>query len=331
MFRIPIRKLISLTVSACAVISLGGCSWFGFGDTKKDEMTQRLAENARRSEEAGDLRQAANALSRAAAIDHADVAARLELARLHRGAGRTDEAIASLREVVSLTPDDSWAWLELGELYAEKQDIVTANSCFTEALRQDPRSVSALMRKAEMEELQQFDSRALEYYHRVLAIEEHHPDAMIRIARIHLRKNEPMRASVLLRSACYCRGTTPAQVAEARWLLGLSYGQLNRWQDAEESLAIALEVMEHPGPDDLYYLAYAQFQQHEAATTRETVDRVLKLRPDHEAALVMKQALECRPEDLQVDVRLAGYRHQRMPPPPVGWENVEGAVRIKDR
>jgi tetratricopeptide (TPR) repeat protein len=270
-------------------------------------------------------------LSRAAQIDHADVAARLELARLYREAGRTDEAIASLREVVSLTPDDSWAWLELGELYVEQEDIVAANSCFTEALRQDPRSIQALMRKAEMEELQQFDSRALEYYHRVLAIEENHPEAMIRIARIHMRNEEPMRASVLLRSTCHCRGATPAQIAEARWLLGLSYGQLNRWQDAEESLQIAVEVMQHPGANDLYYLAYAQYQQHEAGKAQETIARILKLRPDHDPALVMKQALEYERDDLQKDVQLAGYRQRTIPPPPRGWENVEGTARIKDR
>lgn len=331
MFRISIHKATTLTIAACAVMTLAGCSWYGFGDTKKDEMAQQLTENARRSEEAGDLKEAANALTRAARLNHADVASRLELARLYRNAGRTDDAIASLREVVALTPDDSWAWLELGELYVVKRNIVAANSCFTEALRQDPRSIHALMRKAEMEELQQFDSRALEYYHRVLAIDQNNPEAMIRIARIHLRNDEPMRASVLLRSTCYCRGATPAQIAEGRWLLGVSYGQLNRWPDAEESLQIALQVMEHPGPDNLYYLAYAQYRQHEETKARETVDRILKLRPDHGATLAMKQALDYQPDDLTEDVQLAGYRQRKAPPPPAGWEHVPGSVQMKDR
>lgn len=322
---------MSLAISACAVMTLGGCSWYGFGDTKKDEMTQQLAENARRSEEAGDLTEATEALARAAQLDQADVAARLELARLHRAAGRTDKAIVNLREVVSLTPDDTWAWLELGELYAAKEDIVAANSCFTEALRQDPRSISALMRKAEMEELQQFDSRALEYYHRVLVIDERHPDAMIRIARIYLRNEEPIRASVLLRSTCYCRGATPAQIAEARWLLGLSYGQLQRWRDAEESLEIAAQIMEQPGPDDLYYLAYAQYQQQKAVTAHETLTRILTQRPDHEGALAMKQSLEFPQDDIPSHVQLAGYRQRIHPPPPQGWEKVEATVRIQDR
>lgn len=323
--------MTSLTISACAVTALGGCSWYGFGDTKKDEMTQQLAENARRSEEAGDLSEAADSLQRAARLDQADVAARLELARLHREAGRIDKAILNMREVISLTPDDSWAWLELGELYAEKEDIVAANSCFSEALRQDPRSIPALMRKAEMEELQQFDTRALEYYHRVLAIDEHNPDAMIRISRIHLRNEEPIRASVLLRSTCYCRGATPAQIAEARWLLGLSYGQLNRWQDAEDSLQIAVQIMEHPGPDDLYYVAYAQYQSKDGPQAQQTVERILKLDADHAAALAMKQSLEYQSADASGDVQLAGYRQRSYPPPPLGWEKLQATVRIQGR
>lgn len=318
-------------ISACAVTALGGCSWYGFGDTKKDEMTQELTEHARRSEEAGDLVEATDSLSRVAEIDQADVAARLELARLHRDAGRTDEAIKSLREVVSITPDDTRAWLELGELYYLKESFNYAEASLDATLQLDPRNLKALMIKAEIEERRRFESRALEYYHRVLAIEENYPPAMLRIARIHMRNQEPVRASVLLRSVCYCRGASPAEIAEARWLLGISYGQEHRWEDAAESLKIATDIMEHPGPEDLYYLAYAQYQSGNDLETNKTINQLLQQHPEHRSTLLLAQAVSQRHTELTGPYRQVSATAVSAPPAPKGWENLQGKVRLSDR
>lgn len=318
-------------ISACAVTALGGCSWYGFGDTKKDEMTQELTEHARRSEEAGDLVQATDSLSKITEIDQADVAARLELARLHRDAGRTEEAIKSLREVVSLTPDDSRAWLELGELYYQKENYNHAEASLDTTLQLDPSNVQALMIKAEIEERRRFESRALEYYHRVLAIEENHPRAMLRIARIHMRNNEPVRASVLLRSASYCRGATPAEIAEARWLLGIAYGQEHRWEDAAESLRIATDIMEHPGPEDLYYLAYAQYQTGNDLEASKTINRLLQQHSQHRPTLRLAQAVHQRQSSLTGEFRQVSATANLPPPPPKGWENLKGTIHLSDR
>jgi tetratricopeptide (TPR) repeat protein len=330
-FPIQIRLQSIQILFACAVTALGGCSWYGFGDTKKDEMTQELTERARRSEEAGDLSQATDSLSRVAQIDTADVAARIELARLHREAGRIDEAILSLREVVALTPDDSRAWLELGQLYYQKENDVTANACLDAALQLDPHLITALMIRGEIEERRQQETRALEFYHRVLSLEENYPPALLKIARIQMRHNESVRASVLLRSVCYCRGATPGQIAEARWLLGLSYGQQLRWDDAIESMSIAIEIMEQPGADDLYYLAYAQYQSEQHLEVEQTLDRLLALQPNHGPARSLKQAAVREEKRLLGEIQQASGIEPIPPPPPLGWTRIQGKARVADR
>jgi tetratricopeptide (TPR) repeat protein len=318
-------------ISACAVTALGGCSWYGFGDTKKDEMTQELSERARRSEEAGDLNKATDSLSRVAQIDTADVAARIELARLHREAGRVDEAIGSLREVVTLTPDDSRAWLELGQLYYQKENYASADASLEAALQLDPQLISALMIRGEIEDRRQQETRALEYYHRVLSLEEIHPPALLKIARIQMRHNESIRASVLLRSVCYCRGATPGQIAEARWLLGLSYGQQQRWDDAIESLQIAVEIMEQPGADDLYYLAYAQYQSQDSIETTKTLDRLFALQSNHGPARSLKRAVDWQEKQLLGEIQQTSAVRAIPPPPPLGWAQIEGNARVANQ
>ncbi|MBD3672054.1 MAG: tetratricopeptide repeat protein [Planctomycetaceae bacterium] len=331
MFPLSIRTRSLLMISACAVTALGGCSWYGFGDTKKDEMTQELSEHARRSEEAGDLVEATDSLAKIAKIDQADVAARLELARLHRERGQIDEAIKSLREVVSLTPDDTRAWFELGELYYEKGNYHHAEASLDASLQLDPRNIKALMIKAEIEEQRRFESQALEYYYRVLAIEENYPPALLGIARIHMRNEEPVRASILLRSVCYCRGAAPAQIAEARWLLGIAYGQEHRWEESVESLKIATEIMDPPGAEDLYYLAYAQYQAGNDLEATKTINLLLQQYPAHRPTLALAQAVKQRQTELTGEYRQVSATVSMTPPPPKGWENLRGEVRLSDR
>ena len=240
---------------------------------------------------------------------------------MHREAGRIDEAILSLREVVALTPDDSRAWLELGQLYYQKENDVTANACLDAALQLDPHLITALMIRGEIEETSpQQETRALEFYHRVLSLEENYPPALLKIARIQMRHNESVRASVLLRSVCYCRGATPGQIAEARWLLGLSYGQQLRWDDAIESMSIAIEIMEQPGADDLYYLAYAQYQSEQHLEVEQTLDRLLALQPNHGPARSLKQAAVREEKRLLGEIQQASGIEPIPPPPPLGLD-----------
>lgn len=308
-------------------IGIAGCSWLPFGDAHRNQVSQELNEQARVSEEKGNLRQATESLTRAASVDRSDVASRVNLARLHREAGRTDQAIATLREIVELTPDDARTWYELGELEYSRGNNLAANECLELALRYNPRMIPALMLKGELEEKRLFDKQALEFYHRVLALDPGQVRAMFKIARIQLRQDEPIRAALLLRTICQCRGASEAEIAEARWLLGLAYGQQLRWEDATNSLQIALELFDQPLPGELYYLAYAQYRSGQRYDAAQTGRRILQDAPDHAPA---RQLLAAATED-DASIQRVAYPGNsppaaRVPIAPPGWE-AAGAPR----
>jgi len=60
---------------------------------------------------------------------------RWSLANALGAAGRIDEAIVELRELVALKPDYCVAWLELGRLAAGRGDAATARPALEEAIR----------------------------------------------------------------------------------------------------------------------------------------------------------------------------------------------------
>lgn len=66
-----------------------------------------------------------------------------ELAKQDYAAGRTIEAIQSLREVVRLDPSDADARINLGTVLAREGDFAEAETCFEEALKLAPGNVVA--------------------------------------------------------------------------------------------------------------------------------------------------------------------------------------------
>lgn len=312
----------------CAT-TVSGCAWYGYGDTKKESLAQQLTERAHRSEARGNLAEATESLQKAAQVDPTDAAARWELARLQRTAGDTQAAIETLRKVVELTPDDSAAWLELGELLFEQGEYVSASRSFETALQYDPLLIPAMLRQAELEELRGYDEQALELYHRILSIDENHVLSMLRIARIQMLRNQSVRATLILRSACFCRGATSEQIGEARKLLGIAYGQQERWEDAVESLSIAARIEREPSTEQLYYLAYAQYRAELPFEAMKTADIILKQDTEFLPASLLHDHLAAELDSSRTKVYTVSSRGRRLPPAPPGWPEPPGSVTLK--
>jgi tetratricopeptide (TPR) repeat protein len=313
----------------CAA-SFSGCAWYGYGDTKKETLAQKLTEQAHRSEARGDLTEATESLHKATQVDPSDVAARWELAHLQRSAGNTPEAIETLRKVVELTPEDSAAWVELGELQFESGDYVWASRSFETALKNDPLLISAMLKQAELEELRGYDEQALELYHRILSIDENHVPAMLNVARIQMRRDQSVRATLLLRSVCFSRTATSDQIAKARTLLGMAYGQQERWEDAVESLKIAAKIERQLTSEQLYYLAYAQYRAEMPFEAKQTTDMILKQDPRYQPAALLQNHLTAEVEPARSQVYPVAFRGQRPPPAPPGWPEPSGKVTLNN-
>lgn len=309
---------------------LSGCAWYGYGDTKKESLAQKLTEQAHRSEAQGDLTGATESLQKAAQIDPSDVAARWELARLQRAAGNNPAAIETLKKVVELTPDDSAAWLELGELQFESGEYVWASRSFEAALQHDPLLIPALLKQAELEQLRGYDEQALELYHRILSIDKNHVPAMLQVARIQMLRDQSVRATLILRTVCFCRGASSDQIGEARNLLGIAYGQQERWEDAVESLSIAARIEHEPSTEQLYYLAYAQYRANLPIDAMQTAETILKHSPEYLPASLLHNHLAGELDAPRSHVYPVAFRGHRLPPAPPGWPEPPGSVTLKN-
>ncbi len=238
--------------------SLSGCTWVRKYLGPSPEKSHRLAEAARGAEEAGNVPQAVALLEEALEETPNDPHLHRELARLMLSRQNYPAAVEHLEQAVEHNPDDMEANVELAKLYIEHQQPEAAAERLDAALQNDPKHTTALLLRAKLAERLNDPQTAIETYHRVLCCDPNHVEARLRIALLQLEDHQPNLAAPLLRSVCQCSRAGCNEIADARWSLGVAYGQEGRWPDAVETLSAAAEIRPSMSADDWYRLAYAR-------------------------------------------------------------------------
>ncbi len=75
-----------------------------------------------------------------------DAAAHLFRARMLATLGRHDDALADLKQVVALEPDEHWGWVALGDFYAARNDRQEALAAVERALEISPEEPTVILR-----------------------------------------------------------------------------------------------------------------------------------------------------------------------------------------
>jgi hypothetical protein len=153
---------------------------------------------------------------------------------------------------------------------------------------------------------------------------------MLQIARIQLLRDQSVRATLILRSVCVCRGASSGQIGQARNLLGIAYGQQERWGDAVESLKIATKIERRTSSEQLYYLAYAQYRAELPLEAMQTAESILKQDSDYLPASLLHNQLSAELETPRSQVYPVAFRGHRPPPVPPGWPEPSGSVTLKN-
>ncbi len=312
-----IRRGRSLRYGVCLLLvcgSLSGCTWVRKWLGPSPEKSHRLAEEARQAEEAGQIPQAVVLLEEALEETPNDPYLHRELARLLLGRQDFYAAAEHLEQAVEQNPDDVEANVELAKLYIEHQQPAAAAERLDAALQNDPKHLAALLLRAKLAEHLQDPQTAIETYHRLLNCDPHHVEARLRIARLQLAENEPNLAAPLLRSVCQCSRAGCDEVADARWCLGVAYGQERRWSDAVEALSSSAEIRQSMSADDWYRLAYARTQTEDWSGARKDLDRALHINPRHENAQAMRGVLNRQLAPDEPILRI-GYSVAQIPVP----------------
>lgn len=264
-----------------------GCQWVTQAMSRRSIESRALSNRARLARENGDYRQATQLLAQAIETDPANMELRRRLARAHLAGGDPAAAVRELKYVVSAHPDDAGVLTELAEAYRaggkQRQALVTVES----ALEHDSTHLPALSLHARLLENSGRLAEAENDYHQILDLDRHNTEARLRLGLVRLKSNQPDQAAPLLRAVCQCAQTSPGQRAEARWALGIAYGEVGRWEEASDNLAAALPHLKHPGAEEWYRLAYAQQQSGDLAGAKLNLSRTLQIDPKHAGAVAM--------------------------------------------
>lgn len=283
-------------VLCCASIS--GCAWVTSAIGRKTVESQTLSQQAKRAEDKGDFQRATQLLTQALAVDPSNSDLHRQLAKTQLALGNRKAAMEQLRYAVTTGAEDAAILTELAGLYFDAGEFERASRTVDSALQQDASLVRALVLSGELHERQGNREQADVLYHRVLEIDSENPHAKLQIALNRLRASQPEQAAPLLRSICQCRQSCPLERVQARWALGISYGQMGRWDDAATEFATALPQLKRPTADEWYHLAYAQNQAGQRQNARENLDRALQLDPEHPRAIAMTHLI-ARPHGIR--------------------------------
>ena len=197
--------------------------------------------------------------------------------------------------------------VELARAYLQSSQPSRAAGPLADALEADEQNVEALLLMGQLAELEDRQNDALETYHRILQQQPEHFAAKMRLAAIQLRSKNPEQAAPLLRSICQCPLSTTEQQAQALWMLGLAYGREQRWQDAENALARAIEHRTNVTADDWYRLGFVHYHLQELEAVERDLQRVFALQPQHPGGMALAAAISAVPENLQSSVTLAEF------------------------
>jgi tetratricopeptide (TPR) repeat protein len=248
--------------------------------------------------------------------------------RLHRSAthvgvcllerGDDKAALAQFQRLVDINPEDAESWIRIAHLREQQGENAAARTAVANALAANPKYIDALLFSAQHQREINDDQGALDALHRVLSIDADNIEAKLGIATLQIDSNRSERAAPLLRTICESPLANLVQKAEAYWALGMVYGKKRRWSDAASAINKAFEHQKRPSADQMYRLAYAQFQANERQQAWQAARVALQLSPRHAGAAQLTAALSTEFDDRARRVVPVGYSNTVLPVP-TGW------------
>ena len=222
-----------------------GCAAIQKRITRRSEKCSSLCEKSREARVEGWPDQADLLLDEAIRNRPSkDAETRRQLAETMWEAGRHDEALAELSELVQLHPHDSKLHAQQAAWLWRDKNAGAAARAADVALRLDPQSIEALFVKARTDAARGEYEDSLASYVRLLQLAPDRLDARFELAEVHIRRGHPDQACPLLRDSLPAAPAPPEQRADAEWKLGLAYAAAERWADAANHLGRAIELRE---------------------------------------------------------------------------------------
>ena len=211
---------------------------------------RRLSQQGVAALDRGRQQDAEALLAKAVAACPADAEARRHYAESLWRRGARQEAIAQLEESGRLAGDDASLWTRLAEMYLAAGQLELASKNAERAIDLDPRLPGAWAIRGGVMRAAGQPGEALTCYLRALGYAPKDRAILLEVAELYRQQNQPERSLQTLQCLAdtYSPGEEPGQVHH---LLGQAYVALGRYDDAVESLSLAVNARQAHGRDVL--------------------------------------------------------------------------------
>lgn len=308
---------------------------------------------------AGDSQLAVAALSRAATLDPNPQRADVLLVMAHLERKEFDQALAAVDALERKSQPSAASHTMRGNALFGKQDFAGARASFERALAADPLFFPAVASLAELDLRDNKPDAARKRFETLLAHDKNNLPAMMALAEYAARdRQEAAYVNWLERAARAHPSAIPPRAALVRHLLGKNELQ-KALALANETLAanpdhpaalellgsVQLAMQDHAGalstftrlaqqaehsPDAHARLAAAQIANKRLADARGTLNKALKLQPDHEPSLDLLIQIEMREHKPEQALQIARQAQLARPRSPFGFER-EGDIQAAQK
>ena len=280
-----------MIVAALTALPLAGCRlpWRDGPVSQSLVDCRRLSQQGVAALERGQQQDAEALLAKAVAACPADAEAHRHYAEALWRRGARAEAIAQLEESGRLATDDAALWTRLAEMYLATGQMDLAWKDTERAIDLDPRLAGALAIRGGVLQAAGQSSEALTSYLRALRYAPKDRAILLQVAELYRRENRPERALQTLQclAETYSPGEEPSHVEH---LLGQAYVALGRYDDAVESLSLAV-TRGAPTAEMYCRLGEAQLLAGSVTEAAATAQHALALEPQHQASRALLERI----------------------------------------
>lgn len=266
---------------ALALLATTGCNLVSRQSNAQRSMleSRQLSQQGITALEHDKVSEAERLLAQAVGACQTDPDARQHYAEALWRNGSRHEAIAQLSEAIRLMPDAVCLKRKMAEYQLAEGNVDEARKWIEEALDHHPEDSETWFVRGKLLERQGDLQGALANYQRSLGLIPNQTEALLEVAELYRRMNEPRRALSTLATLreAYPPGGEPAQVF---YLSGLALAALGEHDAAVAQFALALERGDD-SPDLLFQLALAQYQTGYAAGAEQTATALLSREPNY--------------------------------------------------
>ncbi len=244
---------------------------------------------------AGNTEVAISELESAIQLDPELVQAEIMLILTYIDNEKLDDALLAAESMNKKNPESPLAVNLIGAVYLEKGDSKTARKYFEQALELDSNFIPALVNIARLELSSATPESAQALYERVLGIDENNVEALIYMAQVESQKRNFEQVETYLKRA---RETAPGSL-RPKILLARYFQETGNYQ---EMLALASEAHDiaPEDPETLLLLGEAQRLNNRATASIDTLQSLVKLRPDSHSALYQLSLTQFRAGEINL-------------------------------